>query len=195
MECTSCHYKFYGQDCYEAHKAKGNKKGDKSLCERWRKCLKWSAEYQFNPKKTLKCCHATCTNCDEFCHVNHWCFIQPIRPEENNPQDDNLEDPNEFNEEEDENEDKQGPPPPPLLHFTPNLVCWSSEEDDHVIHHCNNIEDLLQALKDLTEVEGDERPCKVITFFHNMRGFDGNFILEALSGQGWAVEKPNFSFP
>lgn len=70
-----------------------------------------------------------------------------------------MGDPNELNEEEDENEDKQGPPPPPLLHFSdiecflteerifiPNLICWSSEEDDDVIHHCNNIEDFLQAL-------------------------------------------------
>lgn len=113
-----------------------------------------------------------------------------------------MGDPNEFNEEEDENEDKQGPPPPPVLHFfdierifIPNLICWSSEEDDDVIHHCNNIEDFRQALEGLTEVEGDERPRKVITFFHNMCGFDGNFILEALYDQGWAIEKPNFSFP
>lgn len=84
-----------------------------------------------------------------------------------------MGDPNEFNEEEDENEDKQGLPPPPLLHFSdiecflteerifiPNLICWSSEEDDDVIHHCNNIEDFLQALEGLTEVEGDKRPHK-----------------------------------
>lgn len=64
-----------------------------------------------------------------------------------------------------------------------------------MIHHCNNIEDFLQALEDLTEVEGDERPRKAITFFHNMRGFDGNFTLEALYGQGRAIEKPNASFP
>lgn len=42
----------------------------------------------------------------------------------------------------------------------------------------------------MTEVEDDERPRKVITFFHNLRGFDGNFILEALYDQGRAVEKP-----
>ena len=68
----------------------------------------------------------------------------------------------------------------------PNLICWSSEED-YEIFHSDSIEDFLQALEDLTEVEGDERPCKVITFFHNMRGFDGNFIFEALYKQGRAV--------
>ena len=71
----------------------------------------------------------------------------------------------------------------------PNLICWSSEEDDEIFHS-DSIEDFLQALEDLTEVEGDERPRKVITFFHNMRGFDGNFILEALYDQGRAVQKP-----
>lgn len=71
----------------------------------------------------------------------------------------------------------------------PNLICWSTEEEDE-IHHSNSIDDFLQATQDLTEVEGDERPRKVITFFHNMRGFDGNFILEALYDQGRAVERP-----
>ena len=71
----------------------------------------------------------------------------------------------------------------------PNLICWSAEEDDEIFHS-DSIGDFLQALEDLTEVEWDERPRKVITFFHNMSGFEGNFILEALYKQGRAVEKP-----
>lgn len=50
--------------------------------------------------------------------------------------------------------------------------------------------DFLKALEDLTPVEDDERERKVITFFHNFRGFDGNFILEILYDQGRAVERP-----
>ena len=97
-----------------------------------------------------------------------------------------------FNEEEDENEDKWGPPPHPLLNvadieclttedrvFVPNPICQSTEEEDD-IHHADTIGECLEAYEDLTEVEGDERPPKVITFFHNMRGFDSNFILESL---------------
>ena len=41
--------------------------------------------------------------------------------------------------------------------FMPNLISWSSEEDDEIFHS-DSIEDSLQALEDLTEVEGDERP-------------------------------------
>ncbi|CAH3034025.1 unnamed protein product [Porites lobata] len=85
---------------------------------------------------------------------------------------DGFEDPMVFqNENDDENEEK-GPPPPPVLNFAdiecslteervfiPNLICWSSEEDDELFHS-DSIEDFLQALEDLTEVEGDERPRK-----------------------------------
>ena len=52
------------------------------------------------------------------------------------------------------------------------------------------MEEFIEALKALTEVETDARGRKVITFFHNLRGFDGNFILEALYEQGRAVERP-----
>ena len=44
-------------------------------------------------------------------------------------------------------------------------------------------------MEELTKVEGDERERKVVTFFHNMHGFDRNFILEKLYDQGRAMEK------
>lgn len=62
----------------------------------------------------------------------------------------------------------------------PNLICRSSEEDGDNIHHTESIDEFLEALEALTEVEDDKRRRKVITFFHNLGGFDGNFILEAL---------------
>ena len=40
--------------------------------------------------------------------------------------------------------------------------------------------DFLEAFEDLTHVEDDERERKVITFFHNLPGFHGNFILETI---------------
>ena len=128
-----------------------------------------------------------------------------MQPKQDTPKEDPLEDPAAYVNDDDDNDDDNenlGPPPPPLLNFAdiecfttedrvfvPNLICWSTQEDDQ-IHHADTIEEFLRALEDLTEVEGDERPRKVITFFHNMRGFDGNFVLEALYDQGRAVEKP-----
>ena len=153
-----------------------------------------------NPQKPHQWYHVTCRNCLEFSHVNDRYYIQPVQPQEDIPQDD-FEEPNDFQDDEND-EEKKGPPPKPILNFAdiecalsddnvfdPNLICWSSEEDDD-IQSADNIDDFLKAIEDLTEVEGDERPRKVISFFHNMRGFDGNFILEALYAQGRAVEKP-----
>ena len=65
------------------------------------------------------------------------------------------------NEDSDE-EDKKSPPRSPLAVFAdiecyqdedrvfyPNLICWSSAEEDE-IHHSDSIEDFLAALEDLT---------------------------------------------
>ena len=197
---------FYGQNCFEADKAKGPKRTDQSVCDSWKKCPLCCAHYPFNPKKPHKCYHVSCTNCSEFKHVNHRCYIQPIVEKEPQEQEehDPLEEPLQWQCEDDDNENENsGPPPSPILVFAdiecalsedrvfvPNLICWSSEEDADQVHHSYSMEEFLEALQALTEVETDARGRKVITFFHNLRGFDGNFILEALYEQGRAVESP-----
>lgn len=42
----------------------------------------------------------------------------------------------------------------------------------------------------MTEVEDEERKRKVITFFHNLKGVDGNFVVETLYDQGRSVDNP-----
>ena len=204
VHCPDCNCMFYGQDCFQAHKTKGKKRGDESICDRWKKCPLCCAEYQVNPKKPHKCYHVTCRNWGKFTHVAHRCCIQPIKEEApQQPQVDAFEDPMYFQfDDDDDDEDKRGPPPPPVLNFTdiecaltedrvfePNLICWSSEEDED-IHHATTVNEFLDACDSMTEVEDDERPRTVITFFHNLRGFDGNFVLETLYDQGRAVENP-----
>ena len=150
LECPNCNCKFYGQDCFEAHKKKGKKKDDKSICESWRKCLKCSAEFHFDPNKPHKCYHVTCTDCGEFKHVNHRCFIQPVQPKEDTTQEDAFEDPMAFQNEDDDQNEEKGPPPPPVLNFADiecslteervfmrNLICWSSKEDDETVVYGN----------------------------------------------------------
>lgn len=155
--------------------------------------LKWS-------KKPHVCFHATCPNCGEFKHVDRRCFIQSVaKQNETGNADPDFEGPRDDDSDE---EDKKAPPPPPIPVFADiecyqdedglfhaNLICWSSAKEDE-IYHSDKIEDLLTALEELTEVEGDERERKVVSFFHSMRWFDGNFILEKLYDQGRAVEKP-----
>ena len=119
--------------------------------------------------------------------MDHRCFIQPVaKQNKTGNADRDFEAP--LDDDSDE-EDKKTPPPPPIPVFADiecyqdedrvfhaNRVCWSSAEEDE-IHHSDKIEDFLAALEELTGVEGDERERKVVSFFHNMRGFDGNFIL------------------
>ena len=81
---------------------KGKKKDEKSICESWRKCWKCSAEFHFDPTKPHECYHVTCTNCGEFKHVNHRCFIQPVQPKEDTAQEDAFEDPMAFQNEDDD---------------------------------------------------------------------------------------------
>ena len=72
------------------------------------------------------------------------------------------------NEDDDENEEK-GPPPPPVLNFA-DIECSLTEDRGS------------RPWKTLQKWKG-MRGHAVITFFHNMRGFNGNFILEALCKQ------------
>lgn len=73
--------------------------------------------------------------------------------------------------------------------FDPNLICWSNAEEEE-IYHAEKVEDYLEAFEELRVVEDDERERKVVSFFYNLRGFDGNFILQELYDQGRNVEKP-----
>ena len=43
--CPDCNCMFYGQDCFQAHKTKGKKRGDENICDRWKKCPLCCAEY------------------------------------------------------------------------------------------------------------------------------------------------------
>ena len=111
-----------------------------------------------------------CRNCGEFQHVNHRCYIQLIREKKQQQQTLEVEEEEEdlleesLAEDDNENNDKKGPPPKPLLVFadiecsldeervfTPNLICWSAE-DEVEIHHTESMTDFLEALEDLTHV-------------------------------------------
>lgn len=145
LHFPDCNCMFYGQDCFDAHKAKGQKRTDQSICESWKKCLRCCGHFHVNPKKPHKCYHISCTNCGEFAHVNHRCYIQPIVEEPpREQQEDPLEDPLHFQFEADDGDDDEnrGPSPRPVLCFAdiectlsddrmffPNLICWSSRED------------------------------------------------------------------
>ena len=74
--------------------------------------------------------------------------------------------------------------------FVADLICYATEEDGPNVSHTFSgdtcIEQFIQAMNDLTEVEDNQRDLFII--FHNLKGFDSNFIIEEFYRQGIKVE-------
>ena len=71
-----------------------------------------------------------------------------------------------------------------------DLIRYSNEEDPENVTHAFSgdtcIEQFIHALNELIEVEDKQRDLLVI--FHNLKGFDGNYIMEELYCQRIKVE-------
>ena len=73
-----------------------------------------------------------------------------------------------------------------------DLIRYATEDDPENISHAlsgdNCIEQFINKLNDLTEVAGKEKQRDLLVMFHNLKGFDGNYIIEELYRQGIKVE-------
>ena len=69
--------------------------------------------------------------------------------------------------------------------FVANLLCYSSSEEAtiHVLDGEDFALQFLQALDDLTEVPDRDQEREILVVFHNLKGFDGMFILHELYQQ------------
>ena len=72
--CERCGWKFYGQNCFEAHR--------RGVCNKWKKCPESCKVYEVKRGKKHVCYRARCPNCKEEKEINHHCYIQPYIPEE-----------------------------------------------------------------------------------------------------------------
>ena len=192
IQLKDCQRDFYGPDCFKAHKEpKGKKKV--SLCQKLKKCLKCCKGYKVNSKKPHKCYHNTCRHCHEFVEIfNHKCYIQRVEGVKDDENDD------------DEEEEKKLPPLMVFADieclieptqegkqlFIAHLIRYATEEDPPNVSHAFSggkcIEQFIQAMNELTEV-GDKQ-WDLFVIFHNLKGFDCNFIIEELYRQGIKVE-------
>ena len=178
--CTQCNGLFYGSSCKQKH-------WNNKLCETFHHCLTCSAEYP--TKKKHQCYHDTCRNCGEFVHLwNHQCYMQPILEE---VESEDMDDP-------EDNCAKKKPPLKPIYvyadietmvlpnrTFEVNLLCYSTSEDNtiHSLWGNDGCYQFLDVLDDLTEVPDDDRDRPVIILFHNLKGFDGLFVIHELYKQ------------
>ena len=177
--CTLCRCKFYGAYC------KGHRVVTKQ-CQSVKTCLKCQAQYTVVPDRRHKCGHAKCPVCQEWVSIHgHKCYIQPV-----------------VEEEEPEPTEEGGgcmvaPPPPLFVYadfeamqnaegvFVANLLCYSSTEEE-TIHALEGEDCTLQFLcdlDDLVDVPDSDGEREIFVVFHNLKGFDGMFILHELYQQ------------
>ena len=176
--CTLCHCKFYGGYCKRHHVVT-------KQCQSIKTCLKCQAQYTVVPNLRHKCGHAKCPVCQEWVSIqDHKCYIEPV-----------------VEEEETEPTEEGGgcivaPPPPLFVYsdfeamqnaegvFVANLLCYSSTEEE-TIHVLEGEDCALQFLDldDLVDVPDSDGDREILVVFHNLKGFDGMFILHELYQQ------------
>ena len=181
--CNHCNTKFFGTSCKEHH-------FHTKQCESHKTCQNCQAVYMVIKGKRHRCGFSKCPVCQKYVHINdHRCYIQPVVEEQPEPTE--------------EGGGCMVAPPPPLLVyadieafqndegvFVPNLLCYSSAEEDtiHSLQGEDCVLEFLQDLDDLTEVPESDKMREIIVTFHNLKGFDGMFLIHELYDQQRLVE-------
>ena len=174
--CSLCHCKFYGGYCKRHHVVT-------KQCQSIKTCLQCQAQYTVVHDKRHRCGYTKCPLCEAWVTIqDHKCYIQPV-----------VED-----EESEPTEEGGGcmvaPPPPLFVYadfeamqnaegvFVANLLCYSSSEETtiHVLDGEDCALQLLRDLDDLTDILDREDERNILVVFHNLKGFDGIFILHEL---------------
>ena len=180
--CTLCHCNFYGAYCKRHHVVI-------KQCQSVKTCLKCQAQYTVVANQRHKCGYARCPVCHKWVSINdHKCYIQSVAEEERD-----TEEPTE----EPEGGGRMVAPPPPMFiyadfeamqnaegTFVANLLCYSSAEEE-TIHVLEGEDCALQFhdLDDLVDVPDSDEEREIIVVSHNLKGFDGMFILHELYQQ------------
>ena len=178
LPCDRCHFKFYGQHCLAHHQASNR-------CAKFKKCLHCFAGYKVDKKHPLRCYYEECYSCGLTVNIKtHQCYIQPPfeppPPQQRNANGETT---------------AEEVPPPKLIYadieclltkergFHPNLLCYRGEwqttittirGDDCVDIFLNHLDDYAHPADENIE----EQP--LIILFHNLKGFDGIFIINSL---------------
>ena len=182
--CDWCNCRFYGDNCFQHHLTT-------KQCQTHKTCLKCYAEYNVIKNKRHRCGFSACPSCKQVVHMqSHKCFIQPHVEKESQP-------------EMDEEGNEKQPLPPPLFvwadieamqlanrEFQPNLLCYRTNEMENIVtykgNHC--VSKFLHDMDEATDIPNDDRDRHVIVIFHNLKGFDGVFLINELYKQKRTVE-------
>ena len=182
--CDWCNCRFYGNNCFQHHlKTK--------QCQTHKTCMKCYAEYHVIKGKRHRCGFAACPSCKQVVDIRtHKCFIQTHVEKESQL---------EMNA---EAKEKQSLPPPlyiwadieamqlPDRQFQPNLLCYRTSDSNNIVSRKGKdcVSTFLHDLDEATDIPNDDRDRQVIVIFHNLKGFDGVFIINELYKQKRTVE-------
>lgn len=199
LHCKDCRRDFYGPDCFDAHKTV---KGQSCLCDKLKKCLECCKVYEVHPKRPHKCYVELCRHCKEYVNVyEHRCYIQPAPKYE-----ESYANPEDTEDESDDDDDENKKLPPLFVYadieclvepqdngkklFFADHLCYSTSDDppnkSHPFSGDECIAQFIDTMEGLAEVGDYIRDLFVV--FHNLKGFDGNFILEELYRRGIAIQ-------
>ena len=196
--CRRCGRSFFGEVCLARH----SEGPGKTMCDRTKKCGKccktYSVKFNANGNRTPyahRCGFAECEHCGKVVELStHQCYIQKVKKSDDDPKTKKVP-PNEVG-----TRTPLGPPKkgmveverqPPLMVYadfeattdesgfqTAILICYETSESDE----CRTIygEDCTSTfVSEMEEIaldnDGDDR--RVIVIFHNLKGYDGMFLL------------------
>ena len=166
LPCETCNGLFFGSTCLQKHRTNGR-------CDALHTCTTCFARFETDKEHT--CWHAKCPNCKEEDDLrDHRCYIQPVEEEED------------------------GGKPPLFVYadieamvlpdrsFQPNLVCYQTSKPNSTIQTLKGPNCCREFVKEMGKLalvnvgkkKKRERPVTVL--FHNLKGFDGVFILKEL---------------
>ena len=172
--CKDCHCLFRGPSCLQEHKISG-------YCAKFSTCSTCCARYKTG--KVHSCGEAKCPSCGKIKDLTiHQCYIQP-----------------------EEEEEEEGLEPTlfvyadieamtlPNRQFQPNLLCYETSEGEQDAlwgeECCLKFIKKLEKLAWIPAGKKKQKERPVIVLFHNLKGFDGVFILKTLYCHRWSVTK------
>ena len=204
--CHLCHRKFFGDQCYNYHLQRRSLRM-KSICDSNKECPDCCYVYEPHPKARhggirvpeRRCCWEECHICEQKVHLaTHKCYIQRLKQDVGEPRRKRV--PRDkvgtrpFEEPEPSDPDtrvyvEREPPLQVYCNYeaitdtegnqTPILLCAETDEEDDTVSFygpdCTS--DFFDWLEQLAvDQDGDDR--NVIVHFHNLKGYDGMFILQ-----------------
>ena len=203
LVCNLCHRRFFGDSCMTSHLL--NPSGGKTLCDLKKKCPKccktFDVEYGANGNrkgKKHRCGYAECEYCEKEVDMSqHCCYIQKVKKSDDDPKTKWVA-LNEVGVRGTIGSARRGQiqveRDPPLFVYADYeamtnpegyqeavLVGYetSESEDCVMIHGSDCTSTFILELEGLAvDQDGDDR--NVVVVFHNLKGYDGMFLLEYL---------------